>query len=508
MSHFSCSVLDFCEIYSRMRLNRINLGWLLSICVFFVVRISFTQLCNAQGVNWGTQASHLLPPNTVVEMLRTNGISKIKLFDANSRVLNALANTNIEVMVGLPNDLVLAMTDPAQAAAWVRDSVSRYMHLNGVNIKYVAVGNEPLLKNASGSNMKILYPALVNIQNALNAAKLGDQVKVTIPMSADVIQAGSRPSGSTFRMDILNLMGQIVAFLSQNGSPFTINIYPFISLYSDPHFPVEYAFFDQASVFVIDGMYTYYNAFDANYDSLVAALAAAGPYESMDIIVGEIGWPTDGDVNANLAYARRFNQGLLNHVSRRVGTPRRPNLMIQLYMFSLFDEDLKSIAPGNFERHWGIFKYDGRPKYSLSLKGANGASLVQAAGVSYMPRHWCVYNSKANDQTSLADSITYACSLSDCTSLGYGGSCNTYLDADGNASYAFNSYFQRQNQMLGSCDFNGLGQVVMVDPSVGICEFMIQIQTPNSDAESPARSRMCLTPILLCITIILMQRTH
>lgn len=456
------------------------------------------------GVNWGIQASHLLPPNIVVQLLKANGISKVKLFDSNSSVLNALANTNMEVMVGLPNDLLLAMTDQAQANAWVRDNVVRYMHANGVNIKYVAVGNEPFLQSYNGTNLNTTYPALVNIQRALTAAKLGDQVKATVPMNADVIQAGGVPSESTFRPDISDLMTKIVMFLSQNGAPFTINIYPFISLYDDPHFPVDYAFFDGAESPVLDGLFTYHNVFDASYDSLIVALEAAGPYGTMSIIVGEVGWPSDGNVNANLDYARKFNQGFLNRVMSKTGTPRRPNSPIQFYLFSLIDEDLKSIAPGNFERHWGIFQYDGRPKYSLSLTGANGQNLVQASGVQYMTRQWCVYN-PVGDKSTLGESITYACTFSDCTALGYGCSCNPYLDADANASYAFNNYFQRFDQALGTCDFNGLGQVVSKDPSIQMCEFMIQVASPSGEATSEACKSLSLTSSILYGAMLIIQ---
>ncbi|KAI5069359.1 hypothetical protein GOP47_0015660 [Adiantum capillus-veneris] len=375
-----------------MRSNRAEVWWALCTYIFWLSKMMIAQHSHALGVNWGMQASHPLPPATVVQLLKANGISKVKLFEANSRVLNALANTDIEIMVGLPNDLLLAMTDLAQATAWVRDNVARYMHENGVNIKYVAVGNEPFLKTYNNVNLKTTYPALVNIQRALNAARLGDQVKATVPMNADIIQSARLPSASTFRPDIADLMAQIVTFLSQNGSPFTINIYPFISLYNDPHFPVDYAFFDQTSSPVVDGVYVYHNVFDASYDSLVAALNTVGPYETMSIVVGEIGWPTDGNVNANIGYAKRFNQGFLKHVASKVGTPRRPNSLIQFYLFSLIDEDLKLIVPGNFERHWGIFQYDGRPKYALSLPDTNGQNLTEASGVRYLTREWCVFN--------------------------------------------------------------------------------------------------------------------
>ncbi|MCO5603702.1 hypothetical protein L7F22_057853 [Adiantum nelumboides] len=344
---------------------------------------------------------------------------------------------------------------------------------------YVAVGNEPFLTSYNGSYLNITYPALVNIQSALNSAGYGGTIKATVPMNADVIQGSGGPSASIFRPDISALMTQIVQYLSQNGAPYTINIYPFISLHEDSNFPVDYAFFEGSQTPVKDGAFTYQNVFDASFDSLIASLAAAGPYGSMKIIVGEIGWPTDGDVNANVDYAKKFNQGFLNHVRSNTGTPRRPNTAIDFYIFSLIDEDQKSIRPGNFEPHWGLFEYDGKPKYDLSLSGANGQVLVQASGVKYLTTEWCVYNPSGGDQSKLGDSITYACENSDCTSLGYGSSCNPYLDAAGNASYAFNQYFQRYDQGPDTCDFNGMGQVVTKNPSKGNCEFIIQIQEPS-----------------------------
>ena len=44
----------------------------------------FTMLCGVSGigVNWGTQASHPLPPGTIVKLLRENGFQRVKLFDA------------------------------------------------------------------------------------------------------------------------------------------------------------------------------------------------------------------------------------------------------------------------------------------------------------------------------------------------------------------------------------------------------------------------------------------
>ncbi|GAA0143202.1 glucosidase [Lithospermum erythrorhizon] len=177
------------------------------------------------------------------------------------------------------------------------------------------------------------------------------------------------PSAGRFRPDVIDQMTQIVQFLHQNNAPFTINIYPFLSLYADSHFPVDFAFFDGVSQPIMDGSIAYTNVFDANFDTLLSSLKAMG-YGDMPIFVGEVGWPTDGDKNGNIGYAQRFYNGLLPKLAQNKGTPLRPGY-IEVYLFGLINEDGKSIAPGNFERHWGIFRYDGQPKFPMDLSGQN-----------------------------------------------------------------------------------------------------------------------------------------
>ncbi|KAF2535273.1 hypothetical protein F2Q68_00022485 [Brassica cretica] len=50
----------------------------------------------ALGVNWGTMATHQLPPKTVVQMLKDNNVQKVKLFDADTNTMVALAGSGIE----------------------------------------------------------------------------------------------------------------------------------------------------------------------------------------------------------------------------------------------------------------------------------------------------------------------------------------------------------------------------------------------------------------------------
>jgi hypothetical protein len=43
------------------------------------------------------------------------------------------------------------------------------------------------------------------------------------------------------------------------------------------------------------------------------------------------------------------------------------------------------------------------------------------------------------------------------------------MDAIGNASYAFNAYFQLQNQRDEACDFQALAVPTQTDPSTATC---------------------------------------
>jgi hypothetical protein len=92
---------------------------------------------SAIGVNWGTISSHRLKPSTVVNLLRDNKISKVKLFEAEHDVLKALMGSGIQVMVGIPNEMLSLLGSSSVAADfWVRQNVSAYMIKGGADIRF------------------------------------------------------------------------------------------------------------------------------------------------------------------------------------------------------------------------------------------------------------------------------------------------------------------------------------------------------------------------------------
>ncbi|MED6113666.1 hypothetical protein PIB30_072939 [Stylosanthes scabra] len=84
-----------------------------------------------------------------------------------------------------------------------------------------------------------------HFQISLNNAGIGSRVKVTVPFNADIRHIlFPRIKSSFFRPEVRDLTIEIILFLYSNNAPFTVNIYPLLSLYGNDHFPFDFAFFD------------------------------------------------------------------------------------------------------------------------------------------------------------------------------------------------------------------------------------------------------------------------
>lgn len=348
----------------------------------------------------------------------------------------------------------------------------------GVRIEYIAVGDEPFLQSYGERFHPFVLGAAINIQAALASANLANKVKVVVPCSSDTFLSESGlPSEGHFRSDINKTMIELLAFLKKHQSPFVANISPFLSHLQNKNISLEFALFKETAHPLNDSHKMYQNGFDLSYDTLVTALSSVG-FREMEIIVGEIGWPTDGYPNATSSIAQMFMKGLMEHLHSKSGTPLRPhNPPTEIYLFSLLDEDQRSIDMGNFGRHWGIFTFDGQAKYQVDF-GQGAKKLANAVNVEYLALKWCVVNNN-RDLSNASAKATEACSVADCSSLSLGGSCFN-ISWPANISYAFNSYYQQHDQRAESCDFGGLGLITTVDPSMGSCRLSVELQTSLS----------------------------
>ena len=119
---------------------RRSYGLLMLSCLVLIIGDKMSSLVVVEGLacNWGTRATHPLPPDIVVKLMKDNGFNKVKLFEAESWALEALGNSGIQVMLGIPNDFLAPLSTSVRVAEdWVSQNVSSYISKHGVDIRYV-----------------------------------------------------------------------------------------------------------------------------------------------------------------------------------------------------------------------------------------------------------------------------------------------------------------------------------------------------------------------------------
>ncbi|PIN13144.1 Glucan endo-1,3-beta-D-glucosidase [Handroanthus impetiginosus] len=428
------------------------------------------------GINWGRQTSHRLIPSMVVDLLLQNGIRNLKLYSPSDNVLRAFAGSNVAITVTLPNERLDHVLLPGKAAMWLQEKVRKY-HNENINITVVHVGADPFSKFYQNTTYDNANDALRKIQEAL-AADGYENVTATISHFTDVLKPNiKKPSEADFRQDLKPKMLEFIRIINDSNAPFVLNMFP-IYYVSEHKWDIEFSFIDNKSNFSIeDNGRIYRNVFEFVYDSFLFALQKVGA-PNLKLMMGTIGWPTDGYPGANVKNAERFFKGFLPYIKNNKGTPLRPGASIDVFIHSLAEENLNKIYLGSFQRHWGVYRSTGEPKYKIDFTG-EGRDIypTTAKGVVLMPKRWCIFNNDTSDISKVKVEFDFACREADCTTLAPGGSCS-HLNFEQNVSYAFNRYFQMKAQSTEKgniCDFKKLGMVVYDDPSVGTCIFPVEI---------------------------------
>ncbi|XP_072988665.1 glucan endo-1,3-beta-glucosidase 4 [Typha latifolia] len=439
-------------------------------CLFLLMFLLINASGAFVGINIGTDMSNLPSASDVVSILKAKQVKHVRLFDADHQMLTALANTGIEVMVGVPNDQLLRIGQSrSEAADWINKNVAVF--IPETNITYIAVGNEVLttIPNAA----LVLAPALQFLQSALLATNLNFQVKVSSPQSMDMIPKSFPPSTATFNSTWSSIMYQYLQFLKNTGSSFMLNAQPYYGYTKGQGiFPIEYALFRSLNPNnqIVDPNTNFYytNMFDAMVDAAYYSMQAMN-FTGIPIIVTASGWPWLGGPNepdATIDNALAYNSNLIIHVLNGSGTPSQPTTQVNTYIHELFNEDLH---PGPVsEKNWGIAFPNGTTLYTLTFEHI-AVSNADSAGLLGM---FCVANSSASP-IALKQGLDWACGpgSANCSAIQPGQPCYDSNNIAVVASYAFNDYYHRTQASGGTCNFNNTAMITTTDPSHGSCIF-------------------------------------
>ncbi|XP_010438690.1 PREDICTED: glucan endo-1,3-beta-glucosidase 12-like [Camelina sativa] len=444
----------------------------LILCLF--PGISFTHAESGMiGVNYGRIANNLPSPKNVVNLLKSQGISRIKIYDTDKNVLTALANSGIKVIVALPNELLSsASSNQSFADNWIQTNVAS--HSPATEIEAIAVGNEVFVdpKNTT----PYLVPAMKNIHTSLVKHNLDKAIKISSPVALSALANSYPPSSGSFKPELIEpVIKPMLDLLQMTSSYLMVNAYPFFAYSANADkISLDYALFQENAGNIDSGTGLKYNSlFDAQLDAVYAAMSAVG-FNDVKVMVTETGWPSVGDENeigANEPNAAAYNGGLVKRVLTGNGTPLRPREPLNVYLFALFNENQK---PGpTSERNYGLFYPNEGKVYDVPFT-ARSTFPVNGKGDEVPVSTWCVSNGEmARDRLQAA--LDYACGEggADCRPIQPGATCYHPETLEAHASYAFNSYYQKNARGVGTCYFGGAAHVVTQPPRFGKCEFPI-----------------------------------
>ncbi|CAL9225645.1 unnamed protein product [Arabidopsis halleri] len=339
----------------------------------FLLIALFTTILNPTsgepvGVCYGMMGNNLPSQSDTIALFRQNNIRRVRLYDPNQAALNALKNTGIEVIIGVPNSELRSLTNPSSARSWLQNNVLNYYP--AVSFKYIAVGNEVSPSNGGD----VVLPAMRNVYDALRGANLQDRIKVSTAIDMTLIGNSFPPSSGEFRGDVRWYIDPIIGFLTSTNSALLANIYPYFSYVDNPRdISLSYALFTSPSVVVWDGSRGYQNLFDALLDVIYSAVERSGG-GSLPVVVSESGWPSNGGNAASFDNARAYYTNLASRVRENRGTPKRPGRGVETYLFAMFDENQKS---PEIEKNFGLFFPNKQPKFPITFSAAREGTAVE-----------------------------------------------------------------------------------------------------------------------------------
>uniref|UniRef100_A0A5B7ASA1 glucan endo-1,3-beta-D-glucosidase n=1 Tax=Davidia involucrata TaxID=16924 RepID=A0A5B7ASA1_DAVIN len=433
------------------------------------------------GVDIGTDASNLVSPADLVAFLQLQKITHVRLYDANADILKALAKTKIRVIISVPNNQILGIgSSNATAATWVGRNVAAYYPETVITA--ISVGDEVL--TTVPSSAPLLMPAIESLYSALVAANLHTQIKVSTPNAASIVLDPFPPSQAFFNQSLTQYVLPLLQFLSRTKSPLMMNLYPYyVFMENKGVVPLDNSLFKPLtpSKEMVDPntLLHYTNVIDAMIDSVYFSMKNLNITDVV-VLVTESGWPSKGDSKepyATTDNANTYNSNLIKHILDRSGTPLHPEITSSVYIYELFNEDLRS--PPVSEANWGLFYANSTPVYLLHVSGSGTFLANDTTNQTY-----CIVMDGVDTRT-LQAALDWACGpgRANCTEIQPGEGCYQPNNVKNHASYAFDSYYQKQGRSAGSCDFKGVAMITTTDPSHGSCIFPGSKQVSNKTRE-------------------------
>ncbi|GKE48969.1 glucan endo-1,3-beta-glucosidase 1, partial [Tanacetum coccineum] len=160
----------------------------------------------------------------------------------------------------------------------------------------------------------------------------------------------------------------------------------------------------------------------------------------------ETGWPSKGDSKepyATVDNADTYNSNLIKYIFYRSGIPFHPKYTSSVYIYELFNEDLRS-SPVS-KANWGLFYVNSTPVYLLHVSRSGEFLANDTINQTY-----CVATDGVDGKT-LQTALDWAWGpgRDNCLEIQLGENCYQPNNVKNHTSYAFDSYYEKQGRSTG-----------------------------------------------------------
>lgn len=114
-------------------------------------------------------ANNLPSVGEVIDLYNANNIARMRINDPDQATMEALRNSNIELVIGVPNENIESIANSVSSANyWVQNNILKYSH--DIKSRYIVVWNE--IDPNIDPKSKFVLPAMQNIKLALRLVEI------------------------------------------------------------------------------------------------------------------------------------------------------------------------------------------------------------------------------------------------------------------------------------------------------------------------------------------------
>ncbi|KAL3646419.1 hypothetical protein CASFOL_011599 [Castilleja foliolosa] len=296
------------------------------------------------------------------------------------------------------------------AEAWLRNYILPFYP--STNVTTILVGHTVLCSQTLHHNLGFITPAVKNIHYSLTRWGLQNDIKATTSFSSDCLKSGSE---SYFKPDFKNHIKPLLTTLQEIGSPYVVN-------------PPSAPYFHTSDLL-------------KTHHELIKNL---GVFDMSKVNMVIISPRTEKPTSRKLSSIDISNNIVPFPSPAEAKSPLPPLIGVISPMAS----------PPSFGPHL--------PPCEPSRGGG---------GAHHHHGLWCVAKPSVPPET-LQEALDFACGEggADCEAIGENGSCYNPDTVIAHASYAFNSYWQKNKGSGGTCGFGGTAMLINSDPIIVIAD--------------------------------------